>query len=117
MRTYPEYKDSGVEWIGDIPTGWEIKKIKYLLKSVGGGTPNTGVEEYWDGSIPWVSPKDMKSDEIDNSEDKITEDGLENSTTNLIDPGSVLMVVRSGILKHTIPVGINTIPVTLNQDM
>ena len=67
MNPYPSYKESGVEWVGEIPVGWEIKKLKYLLRSVGGGTPSTDVEEYWDGPIPWVSPKDMKLDDVRHS--------------------------------------------------
>jgi len=112
-----EMKDSGVEWIGEIPKNWEIKKIKYVMSSIGGGTPSKDKEEYWNGSIPWVSPKDMKKDIIDLSEDYITEVGLQNSSTNLITSQSVLVVFRSGILKHSIPLGINVVPVTINQDM
>ena len=83
----------------------------------GGGTPSKSHPEYFEGTIPWVSPKDMKSDIITDSIDHITEDALANSTTNLVPEGSVLMVIRSGILKHALPVAINAIPVTINQDM
>jgi type I restriction enzyme S subunit len=72
---------------------------------------------YWNGDIPWVSPKDMKAERIVGAEESITEAGLQNSASNLLLPGRVLMVVRSGILKHTIPVGINDTAVALNQDM
>src|SRR3546814_3955300 len=67
------------------------------------------------GTIPWVSPKDMKTEEISDAEERITEAGLKGSSTNLVAVDHVLMVVRSGILKHTIPVAINTKPVALNQ--
>ncbi len=110
-------RDSSVEWIGEIPEHWKKAKFKLNFKSTGGGTPSKEVNEYWNGDIPWVSPKDMKYKYIDNSEDKITQIGLENSTTNLIKEPSLLIVVRSGILQRTIPLGINTIPVTINQDM
>ena len=117
MKPYPEYKDSGVEWIGEIPVGWNLTKIKYEFLTSGGGTPSRDKPEYWNGDIPWVSPKDMKSIEISESIDKITDLGLLNSTTNLIDQNSLLIVVRSGILQRTIPVGINTKPVSINQDL
>lgn len=72
---------------------------------------------YYDGAIPWVTPKDMKSWYIDDAQITITESGLENSATRLAPTHSVLIVVRSGVLKHTVPVGINRLPVAINQDM
>ncbi|MFQ2026193.1 restriction endonuclease subunit S [Aeromonas veronii] len=110
-------KDSGVEWIGQVPEHWVISPLKYKCVFSGGGTPSKDNLEYWNGSIPWVSPKDMKSFWITDAEDKITEQAIKESSTKLVQPGAVLMVVRSGILQRTIPVGMNTIPVTMNQDM
>lgn len=96
---------------------WPERKLKYLVSVVGGGTPDKGNAEFWGGQIPWVSPKDMKSAYITDTEDHITEAGLRGSTTRMIAPGAVLMVVRSGILRHSIPVAINRVPVAINQDM
>ena len=59
----------------------------------------------------------MKAGVITDSIDHITEEAIHNSTTNLVPKGSVLMVIRSGILKHDLPVAINAVPVTINQDM
>jgi type I restriction enzyme S subunit len=113
-----QVRDSGIEWLGDVPAHWEVKKLKFLIYSTkGGGTPSTENTDFWNGSIPWVSPKDMKVDFISESQDYITDVAVENSSVVLIEPNSILMVVRSGILKHTLPVAINTVPVTLNQDM
>lgn len=83
----------------------------------GGGTPSRDNLAYWNGDIPWVSPKDMKSERIAGAEECITSEGLLNSSSSMVDAGRLLMVVRSGILKHTIPVAINDVPVALNQDM
>ncbi len=110
-------KDSGVEWLGEIPTHWEMRRLKFAASFLGGGTPSKSNNEYWSGNIPWTSPKDMKAENIYDAEDHITEDALSNSTTQLIRSGAVLIVVRSGILKHSIPVAINAVPVALNQDM
>lgn len=110
-------KDSGIEWLGQVPKHWVVSPLKYKCEFSGGGTPSKDNLEYWNGSIPWVSPKDMKSFWITDAEDKITEQAIKESSTKLVQPGAVLMVVRSGILQRTIPVGINTIPVTMNQDM
>lgn len=83
----------------------------------GGGTPSKANAVFWKGDIPWVSPKDMKRWEIDDAEDKITSEAVRNSATNLIPENSILVVNRSGILKHTLPVGITRRPVAINQDI
>jgi len=106
-----------VEWLGEIPSIWKAAPIKYLAIFSGGGTPSKENPAFWGGDIPWVSPKDMKSARVTSSIDKITELAVQRSATNLIDSGAVLIVVRSGILQHSIPVAINDVPVTLNQDM
>lgn len=110
-------KDSGVEWIGEVPEHWEMLRIRHISSSVGGGTPEKSNLSYWGGDIPWVTPKDMKSERIHRSADKITEGGYQASSTTLIEPGAVLIVFRSGILQHTIPVAVNTCKVVVNQDM
>lgn len=110
-------KDSGVPWLGNIPAHWDAKRLKFVVSTFGGGTPNTGKPEYWNGDIPWVSPKDMKSDFIEATEDYLTEIGVAESATKIVPVDSVLIVVRSGILRHTIPVARNTVQVSLNQDM
>jgi type I restriction enzyme, S subunit len=110
-------KPSGIDWLGDIPAHWEIKKLKYLVDFFGGATPSKDKLSYWNGSIPWVSPKDMKRFWIDDTEDHITLEGLSNSSCSIIPSLSVLLVVRSGILQHTIPCSINRCDITLNQDM
>lgn len=83
----------------------------------GGGTPSKLIDDYWNGNIPWVSPKDMKQDFIFDAEDHITENAVDNSATKLIPRDSILCVTRSGILAHTFPVAISTVPVTVNQDI
>jgi type I restriction enzyme S subunit len=110
-------KDSDVEWLGKIPAHWEAKRLKFVVSTFGGGTPNTGKPEYWNGEIPWVSPKDMKCDFIAATEDYLTDLGVAESATKIVPVDSVLIVVRSGILRHTIPVARNTVEVSLNQDM
>jgi restriction endonuclease S subunit len=84
----------------------------------GGNTPSKANVAYWtDGTVPWVSPKDMKVDEITSSEDQITEAALTDRRVSLVPEGSVLFVTRSGILAHTFPVAITMLAVTINQDL
>jgi type I restriction enzyme S subunit len=111
-------KLSGIEWIGEMPAHWKANKLKYVVTFIGGGTPSKNNSNFWQGGdIPWVSPKDMKVFLLSNTQEYITHEGLANSSCHLIPVNSLLMVVRSGILKHSLPCAINTRTVTLNQDM
>lgn len=110
-------KPSGVEWLGDVPEHWEVRKLKLCVTFQGGGTPAKSEARFWSGNIPWVSPKDMHNQIVKDTEDHITEEAIESSATSVVQPGALLVVVRSGILRRKIPVAINTVPVALNQDM
>ena len=111
-------RDSGIPWLGEIPAHWEVTPLRYLVSFLSGGTPDKSNSDYWtNGTIPWVSPKDMKVDAIDDSEDHITEDAVDGSATRFVPVGSVLVVVRGMILAHTLPVAVTTGPVTINQDI
>jgi len=110
-------KPSGIPWLGDIPRHWEVRKIKSLVSTFGGMTPNKGEVAYWKGRIPWVSPKDMKVREIHDSQDHISTTALRQTGITLIQPPAVLIVVRGMILARTFPTAITAVPVTINQDM
>lgn len=97
--------------------GWEQTTLGEVVSFRGGGTPSTKIPSYWNGDIPWVSPKDMKSSEVSDSIDKISAEAIENSAASLIPKGAILVVVRSGILARVIPVGITTRSLTVNQDI
>lgn len=96
---------------------YDSKSLVKLVSFATGGTPSKEKPEYWNGNIYWVSAKDFKSFYIDSSEDTITELGLKNSSTKLIPQNSLLIVARSGILLHTLPVAINKCSVAINQDI
>ncbi len=101
-----------------LPKGWVETTLGDLGRWQGGGTPDKSNASYWAaGNIPWVSPKDMKRFLISEAEDLITEAALAASSTNLIPEGSTLIVTRSGILKHTLPVALTGAPVAINQDI
>jgi len=103
---------------GELPEGWKLLPLKQIGKWTGGGTPSKRNKHFWEeGSIFWVSPKDMKSKVIKNTTDKITPEGVDNSSAKLIEQGSVLFVVRSGILRRMLPVAIAQTTVTVNQDL
>jgi type I restriction enzyme S subunit len=102
----------------DIPDHWEWRPIQNLGEWKGGGTPKKSNPDYWDGGkIPWVSPKDMKQSRIRDTQDAITEFALEDTTAKLVPEDSIIIVTRSGILEHSLPVAVNHVPVTVNQDL
>lgn len=97
---------------------WEERTMEECGKWYGGGTPAKSQIKYWtNGDILWVTPKDMKTNVIVDSEDKITREAVEKSSAKLIDEPAVLFVMRSGILRRILPIAITTGTVTVNQDM
>lgn len=110
-------KDSGVEWIGEIPEHWEISRVRHLASLCSGATPSKDVFSYWEGNIPWVSSQEVKSDIIKDTSLHISEEAINSCSTQLMPAGTLVMVVRSGILQHTIPVALLGVPATINQDI
>ena len=110
-------KPSGVEWLGDVPKHWEIRKLRRCAFISGGMTPSMKARRFWGGSVPWVTPKDMKQAVISDSSLKITDAALQETSLQLITPPVVLMVVRGMILARRVPVAWTTSSVTINQDM
>jgi len=106
-----------VDWLGDIPASWTAKRLRFLTTMNGGMTPSTSNSAYWNGDIPWITPKDMKKDFLSGSIDTLTDEAIQNTGITLHESGRVLIVVRGMILAHTFPVAINTVPATVNQDM
>ena len=98
---------------------WLTDSVNNVCSDIyGGGTPSKAHPEYYEnGDIPWVSSKDMKSSILYDSQIRINQLGVENSTAKIVPINSVIMVIRSGILKHTLPVAINAVPITVNQDL
>lgn len=102
----------------DLPKAWADIALAEVGVWRGGGTPSKSNSAFWtDGTIPWVSPKDMKQPRLSTAQDHITESAVQSSATNLVSEGSILLVTRSGILAHSLPVATNLVPVTLNQDI
>lgn len=101
--------------IGEVPEGWEVTTLGEAGTWSSGGTPTKSRPDYWDGEIPWISPKDMKKARIDDSSDYVTQLGAESIRTT--PAGSVLVVVRGMILAHSVPVAVVMRQVAFNQDI
>lgn len=96
---------------------YPTKRLSELCKGQSGGTPSKSNSAFWRGDMPWVSPKDMKAWELFDAIDHISEAALASSSAPLIAENSILLVVRSGILQRLVPIAINRVPVSINQDM
>lgn len=90
--------------------------LKNIGHWVSGATPSRARKDFWNGSFPWVSPKDMKYDTISDSQEKITDAAL-TKRTPILPKDSILIVVRGMILAHTFSVARTLRDVTINQDM
>ena len=110
-------RTTGKDWIVDLPAEWQAQPLKHLVAVFGGATPSKDREDYWQGDIPWVSPKDMKNDVLDSASDYISREALMNSPLVLVPAQSILIVVRGMILARHIPVCRLNMPATINQDM
>jgi type I restriction enzyme S subunit len=100
-----------------LPNGWVWARLGEFGGFWGGGTPSKSNPEFWQGNIPWVSPKDMKRLYLSDSIDHITEEAVRQSTAQIIPQNSLLFVVRGMILAHSFPVALTLRDVTINQDM
>ena len=98
-----------------LPNNWCLVRMGTIINQhLGGGTPSKNNPKFWNGDIFWASVKDIgKGKFLDETIDKITEEGLANSSSNFVPPGNLIVVTRMGLGK----VSINRIPVAINQDL
>lgn len=96
-------KPSGIAWIGDIPTGWQVKKIKYFTEIVNGSTPDSSDLNCWDGPIKWITPADMANTGIIfEGERTLTQYGYNSCGTTMLPKGSIVISSRAPIGKINI---------------
>lgn len=87
----------------EIPKSWEVKKLNEVCESIlGGGTPSTSNEKFWDGEIPWISSADIYGLRDIQPRRSITKKAIEKSTTNLLPKGGIIVVTRVGLGKIAI---------------
>lgn len=92
-------KNSGIEYIGEIPSNWSILPIKYCFRTGSGSTPDSKNHDFWDGDIPWITPADFKTEDIYVSKGHayITQKGLDSCSTKIIPQGSIIFSKRAPI--------------------
>lgn len=107
------FKDSP---IGRIPVEWNVADLKSVGDWFSGGAPSKADGAYWDGEIPWVTPKDMKQLDLKETTDKLTPLGVRFGS-KVMPQNTVFIVVRGMILAHTCPVCVAVRPMAFNQDV
>lgn len=86
-------KDSGVEWIGEIPEHWDVPKIKYIASIYSGATPDRNKLEYWNGEINWFKTGELQNNEIYYSEENITQKALNETSVKMFYEDTILMAM------------------------
>ncbi|MEW9298804.1 restriction endonuclease subunit S [Acetobacter oryzifermentans] len=97
---YPAYKDSGIEWIGEIPVGWDVLPLKRIFSLKNGATPKSGQSDFWDGEITWITPADLNSERpeiITHSKRTISVKGAESCAVSIVPKGSIIISTRAPI--------------------
>lgn len=89
-------KDSGIEWIGEIPAEWKVNLIKNVATTGSGGTPESGNPSLYDGDINWICSYDLKERPITKSERRLTQLGADSIAGNVQLKGSVLVAMYGG---------------------
>ncbi len=105
-----------VPGLGRIPASWQVKKLGDAGRWLSGGTPSKARPDYWNGELPWVSPKDMKSRLISDTVDHVSMEGA-HAGSRIAGEGAILVVVRGMILAHSFPVAVLDVAAAFNQDI
>lgn len=112
MRKYNNYKDSGIEWIGEIPEHWNLNKVKHNFSFKTGFTPPSGKTEYYeDGTHIWINISDLQEKQIHDSVNKITDKAIEDFKPNVVPKGSLLYSFKLSVGR----VGFNMVDCYTNE--
>ena len=113
-KALPEITEDEIPF--DIPENWKWVRIENIIDyDLGGGTPSKQNPSYWNGNIPWMSVKDYVNNPngIEDTLEKITEEGLNKSSSNLIPAGNIIVCTRVGLGK----IAVNNVDIAINQDL
>lgn len=94
-KPYTAYKDSGVEWLSEVPEHWEVRKLRALFTKAGSGTTPSG-EEFYGGDIPWVVTGDLNDSVLSNTTRTVNARALENFSALRLYPKNSLIIAMYG---------------------
>ncbi|MGH8175500.1 MAG: restriction endonuclease subunit S, partial [Steroidobacter sp.] len=114
FQSYPKYKPSGVEWLGDVPEHWITWKSTHGFGLIGSGTtPKSDDAEYYDGTIPWVTTSELRETVIRDTSAKVTESAIRDyQALRLYAKGTLLFAMYGATIGR---LGILGIAATVNQ--
>ena len=107
-------KDSGIEWIGEIPEEWGIPQIKHVARIASGSTPDRNKPEYWNGNVKWLKTGELQNNLITDSDEYITELALKETSVTLF-PKNTILVAMYGQGKTRGMTALLAEPCTTNQ--
>lgn len=110
-------KDSGVEWLGQVPTVWKVGRLGYYCQVSNGTTPSKSNLDYWiDGNVPWLASGAVNQHEITDASDFITSSALAECSLNLLPRGTVVIgMIGQGRTRGM--AAITRIKATINQNL
>lgn len=112
MKKYDSYKDSGIEWIGEIPSHWTLNKVKHNFSFKTGFTPPSGKTEYYEnGTHVWINISDLQEKKVHDSANKLTDRAIEDYKPEIVPKGSLLYSFKLSVGR----VGFNTIDCYTNE--
>ncbi|HEX5074445.1 MAG TPA: restriction endonuclease subunit S [Gemmatimonadaceae bacterium] len=100
----------------EVPTGWSLVSLAGLSSILSGGTPSKREPRYWQGDVPWVSGKDLKTPQLRDAIDHVSLDAI-GSGTRIAPAGSVFLLVRGMGLARDLPVAVASRDMAFNQDI
>ena len=115
-------RDSGVEWLGEVPEHWVTSSLRHFATFYTGSTPDRSAAAYWNGDIPWVKTGEVKYERIFDTEEKISKLGLDSSSCSVALVGTLLMalygqgVTRGRVALLGVPAAFNQACVAINPD-
>ncbi|MCG7847569.1 MAG: restriction endonuclease subunit S [ANME-2 cluster archaeon] len=113
-KRYPAYRDSGVEWLGEVPEEWETWKVTHGFQKLGSGTtPKSDDPQYYNDIIPWVTTSELRETVITDTKSKLSEKAMKDYSSLRIYPPETLLFAMYGATIGRM--GILGIPATVNQ--
>lgn len=100
------------EKVNKLPKGWVRTKVGEIYDIIGGGTPSTKVDKYWEGDIPWITSADIIDLKEIRPRNNISKEAIQNSATNLVPENSLVVVTRVGLGK----ISLTKTPLCFSQD-
>lgn len=103
MKRYDEYKQTGTPWIGEIPSHWECKRLRFICEFRNGYTPSKANPDFWtDGTIPWYRMEDIRDSgrRLNEAKQYVTEEAVKGG--GLFEAGSFILATTATIGEHAV---------------